>query len=152
MTQATSNVARFRPWPMTGVLMINNTVIIVEDDRQIRYGLKLSFQDAGYAVIDGTSLETIAAMLNLRKSLTRIYLRAVVADFWLDLGINGVTVIRCMEKLWGKGFRSVLITGDHNPAIADRARAAGMTLLRKPFRFEELLAHVESNLCLTGSA
>ncbi len=131
---------------------MDNTVVIVEDDRQIRVGLKLSFQDAGYAVIDGTSLETVAAMISLRKSVTRISLRAVVADFRLDLGVNGITVIRCLNRLCGKGFRSVLITGDHDPGIAGRARSAGMTLLLKPFRFEQLLAVIEGNFCPVGRA
>jgi DNA-binding response OmpR family regulator len=38
----------------------------------------------------------------------------------------------------------VLITADDSPDIDVEATAAGVPLLRKPFRFEELLSAVES--------
>jgi DNA-binding NtrC family response regulator len=122
---------------------MKKNVCVVEDDIVMRNSLKLSFEDADYNVIHGSSLEMVSAMLSLRKSTKRIFLSAVVADFWLDLGVNGITVIRCLRRLCGKGVRSVLITGDRDPAISRKASSEGLTLLRKPFQFAELLYAVE---------
>jgi FixJ family two-component response regulator len=116
---------------------------VVEDDVVMRNDLKQLFEEVDYKVIHGSSLEVVSMMLGLRKNTSRIFLSAVVADFWLDLGINGITVIRCLHRLCGKNLRSVLITGDSDPEISRKASSAGLTLLRKPFQFAELLRAVE---------
>jgi len=131
---------------------MEKTVIVVEDDHLIRSALKLSFEGAGYTVIAGSNIEMVAAMMSLKNYVTRISLIAVVADYRLERGISGITVIRCLEKLCCSRFRSVLITGDTDPTIGDQARSAGLTLFRKPVSFDQLLAAVESDGRIAGAA
>ena len=115
-------------------------IAMVEDFRPVMTALKLSLEDAGYAVIAGSSGEIVAGMLALKNSVLSVELHAVVADYRLERGICGISVISCFEKLYGKCFKAVLITGDTDPALADHATMAGLTLLHKPFKLDELLA------------
>ena len=119
------------------------TVVVVEDDPAVRYALKLVLEDAGYAVIDGSGMEVVTAIITSRKSGSTIRPSAVVADFRLDLGITGITVIRCIEKLCGSDFRAVVVTGDTGASVITQVRSAGLTLLHKPVSTADLLAAIE---------
>jgi len=90
-------------------------VIVVEDDCSVRCALKLSLEAAGYGVIAGSGVETVAATLRLRKRGSPLHLIAAVVDFRLDRGISGISVIRCLEKLCDSAFEEV------RRAVADLA-------------------------------
>ena len=122
---------------------MNKAIVVVDDDALVRGSLKACFEGAGYIVVAGESVEMAAAKLSMRQFVSCAQLTAVVADFHLDRGITGLSVIRCIKKLHGCDFQGVLITGDHSPDIGSKAKAAGVELLRKPFHFDDLLAVVE---------
>ncbi len=119
-------------------------VIVLENDPLARYAMRTSLENAGYAVIDGSSVEMVASMVCQRHSMPRVELCAVVVDCWLGRDkIDGITAMRRLEQVCGSGWRPVLITGAMDPDITEEAESAGLTLLRKPFRFDDLLAAVE---------
>lgn len=123
---------------------MKKAVVVVEDDVNIRAGLKRSLEGAHYTVIAGTTIYIISTMFTLADTIPGLRIRAVVSAIHLNDGICAVTLIRCMEKLWGNGFRSVLTTEDITPEIEAEARIAGLPLLKKPPRLDDLLAAIES--------
>ena len=130
-------------------------VILLEDDHLVRHALKISLEESGYAVIDGPTVEVVSDKLNRKTALSPFHLCAVVADYRLDhsqVETDGIDAIHRLEKVCGNGWRPVLITGDSAPDIADYARSAGVTLLRKPFGFDDLLAAIDPDQCVVGAS
>jgi DNA-binding NtrC family response regulator len=89
---------------------MQKAVVVVDDDPHIRFGLKAGFEQAGYTVVSGPNIETAAAVLDMKQSINGVWFVALVVDYHLERGICGMAVISCMEKLYGGGFRPVLIS------------------------------------------
>ncbi|MCW5652422.1 ATP-binding protein [Hydrogenophaga sp.] len=58
----------------------------------------------------------------------------IVSDYRLRGAENGIDTVLTLRELAGRDLPAVLITGDTDRAVAERARAAGMVLLYKPAR------------------
>jgi hypothetical protein len=59
----------------------------------------------------------------------------VFADFRLaDHGPDGLDLLVELCGQGGQAVRGALVTADHSPALAERARALGFPLLRKPVK------------------
>jgi DNA-binding NtrC family response regulator len=59
---------------------------------------------------------------------------AVLADYHLGDGVNGLDLIQRITELRGPGCATALITADHAAELARAARRAGVPLLHKPLR------------------
>ena len=127
---------------MSGTSQNRGAVILAEDDEHVRFGLMLSCENAGYSVISGTCVEIMAAAVDGGMTLGG-RVRAVVTDWRLESGVNGLSVIRAVRNVCGQDLRAVMISADTSPATRDRIEAAGVVLLCKPFAFSELLAEIE---------
>ena len=67
-----------------------------------------------------------------------------MVDYILDYGkTTGLAVIKNLEAICRCSHRSVLISGDITDATKDEARSAGVVLLHKPFKSDDLIDAVE---------
>jgi DNA-binding response OmpR family regulator len=59
---------------------------------------------------------------------------AVLADYHLGDGTNGLELIKRITEVRGAGCAAALITADHGTEMTRAARRAGVPLLHKPLR------------------
>jgi hypothetical protein len=59
-------------------------------------------------------------------------------------------MIRCMQKLWGTGFATVLMSDGSDQEVAHKVRKAGFPLLGKPPSLHELLSVIEPGSGASG--
>ena len=122
------------------------TILVAEDDIEMRRMLAWSLRRAGYEVIecqDGMLLMTKLGLLGPRRGLQEIDL--VVSD----IRMPGVTGLQVLERT--RDFENVppmiLISAFADQAAFDQAEKLGAaTLLPKPFDIDELVAKVRELL------
>lgn len=112
------------------------TVLVVDDDPQVRQVIKWAFEDEGYAV---------RAAADGREALERAAEHVpdlVVLDIEMPV-LDGYEAARELRKRHGAGLPIVAITADgHAPLKARRLQANAF--VRKPFRVDALLAAVRT--------
>ena len=120
---------------------MHSAVVVIDDSSMVRFALGEALATFGYAVVGGPTVEAVSDQILDLDADTRI--TAVIADYWLagyrNGALTGVMAMRQLESLHAESWRSVIMTSDHDPAIAERARSVGAMLLRKPFGCAELL-------------
>ncbi len=120
-------------------------VLLLEDDREARAAICDLLEDWGVIVSSGPSMETLKAS---HDGSDRI-VDAVVSDYALQSGLNGLDAFESIDAWLGYSPKRVLITGADltgNPRIL---ASPSITVLRKPFApsalASHLLAAVDSN-------
>ena len=114
------------------------TVLIVDDDTQIRMYLRALLRDNDYAVIEAVDGHE---GLRLMREATTPYI--VLLDYMMP-NFNGFDVLRAVHADQGLFVRhAVIIMTAHGPILPiELARfmtEADIPLLRKPFDFDEVL-------------
>ncbi len=115
------------------------TISIVDDDEAVRMALRmliLSFGWRAHAFESGKSF--LDAFSDIQPD-------CVV----LDLNMPGMTGAEVQETLRDRGIRVpvIVVTGQRDPMLLSRARAAGaFELLSKPFQDAELKSSIEKAL------
>lgn len=108
-------------------------VMVIDDDVMVRQGTRLLLSQLGCEVHQA---EDLAGAVQLAA---RHRLDVLLCDLRLRGGETGLGVIQAVRALQ-PGLPAVLITGDTAPDRMREAQAAGVPLLFKPVRAEELLA------------
>jgi FixJ family two-component response regulator len=111
------------------------TIFVVDDDEAVRRALTSAGKLLGYPVLGfASALEFLAA-----------YNRMQPGCLVLDIKMPGMTGMELQRKLADDGVAIpiVMISGHADVRIAVEAMTLGaVTLLEKPFRLDELLAHL----------
>jgi two-component system response regulator MprA len=111
------------------------SILIAEDDRQVREMLALALADEGFAVTtaaDGQHAVTLA-----RQQPPRL----LILDWGLPV-LSGAQVAAAVQAAHGDGVPLLLITADGR--AAEKARQVGaQNYLHKPFDLEVLLTMVQ---------
>ena len=120
-------------------------VLLLEDDREARAAISDLLEDWGVIVSSGPSMETLKASHDGSERIVD----AVVSDYALQAGLNGLDAFESIDAWLGYSPKRVLITGADltgNPRIL---ASPSITVLRKPFAPSalavQLLAAVDSN-------
>ena len=115
-----------------------NSVLVVDDERQIRRALSLNFRARGYVVTEAGSGET--ALAQIADSRPDIVL--------LDLGLPGMDGITVIEALRGwTNVPIIVLTARDDERSKVRALEAGADdYVTKPFGMAELVARVRAAL------
>jgi two-component system phosphate regulon response regulator PhoB len=117
------------------------TVLIIEDDEQVRFGLTALLVRSGYSVLTAATGHDALAML--RRPFSAI--DVVVLDVYLP-DINGVDLCERLRALY-PDLPVIVSTGEANPGEASRLLELGVRrYFLKPIAPEELLASVEAAL------
>ncbi len=116
-----------------------HTVLVIEDDSLVLTATKLLLEQYGCAVVPARTateaLETVDG--GLRPS-------AILADFRLPGGVDGLQAIAMLRASLGREVPAVLVTGDVTDQVEPRARSQNVHLLRKPVKPEELAGLVRN--------
>ncbi|OIQ63015.1 sensor protein TorS [mine drainage metagenome] len=113
----------------------NRPVLFVDDDETVRDAMHAVLLSEGWHGLVGDSPASVIEQV----AVNDWWPSAVVCDYRLGLPIDGLQAIAQIRHEFGLGLPALLITGDMDPAIAERARECGVALLRKPLAMEELL-------------
>lgn len=115
-------------------------VLVVEDDDDTRVVLRLLLEDEGYRVLEARDgREGFDVLRASRRPLV------VLLDWWMPR-MNGLQLLSAAATLVdGRRHRYVLLSATYDPReVARRGLQAllSMTILRKPFHIEDVLAEV----------
>jgi CheY-like chemotaxis protein len=112
-------------------------ILLVDDEAKIRKVLALHLQRAGYEVIEAAAAEEALALID--DGLAPAML---LSDIRLREGMTGVQLTELLVDR-GSRFPMLLMTGFAEELSAGSEQIGGITVLRKPFRTDDLLAAVE---------
>ena len=113
-------------------------VLLLEDDREARAAISDLLEDWGVIVSSGPSMETLKASHDGSERIVD----AVVSDYALQSGLNGLDAFESIDAWLGYSPKRVLITGADltgNPRIL---ASPSVTVLRKPFAPSALASHL----------
>jgi CheY-like chemotaxis protein len=118
---------------------VTSTVLVVDDEPDIRLTLRFMLEGAGHGVIEAaTGAEALARLETQRLDLVLLDIRLPDMEGW-----DVMTIVRVSEEL---STVPVLIMSAHSSGdFRDRATREGSKgYLVKPFREEELLKAVDA--------
>jgi signal transduction histidine kinase/CheY-like chemotaxis protein len=107
-------------------------VLVIDDEPAVRSSMQLLLTELGCTVHLADSTDAA------RRIAAEHRIDAVLSDFRLRDGDSGVVAMRAVRHLH-PGARAALVTGDTAPSRLRDARWAGVPLLHKPVRVDELL-------------
>ena len=116
---------------------LNLTVLVVDDEVQIRNATALLLEELGCRCLQA---EGLAHALQLARAHR---LDVLIADFRLRGQETGIEVVRALREHQPQ-LRAAIISGDIGPAQLQAIELAGLQLLHKPVRLETLLALLHS--------
>jgi signal transduction histidine kinase/ActR/RegA family two-component response regulator len=123
-------------------------VLVIEDEASVREGLVQLLRDWRCQVVAASSLREAIGLLEDAPE-------AIVADYRLREGRNGIEAIRELRERFAPSLPAILVTGDTAPEIFASARANVLPLLTKPVRAARLraaLTHLLSRRQESGTA
>ncbi|MDE2050758.1 MAG: hybrid sensor histidine kinase/response regulator, partial [Gammaproteobacteria bacterium] len=115
---------------------VNASILLVEDDPDVRNATRMLLSAEGYEVMTAASLAE--ALERLRESRGADLL---VTDFHLA-GETGIEVISHLRAELSATLKAVLITGDTSSAVKDLAHDPNLRIVSKPVQAEEFLGLV----------
>jgi signal transduction histidine kinase/CheY-like chemotaxis protein len=126
---ATGSVAAvptgIRPSP---VPQFNSTVLVIDDDAEVRQAMRTLLEDWGCRVWLAAGDREAMAQLQTGDELPN----AVIADFRLPGRLTGVDVVKRIRERFSSDIPALLISGDTEPQRLQEAHASGLELLHKP--------------------
>jgi len=126
----------------THVTQRSGTILIVEDDPEVRENLELFLKEEGYdavSAVDGPAALALAVRRTVRPDL-------VLADYNLPNGMNGIQVCQNVRQELGRPIPFIILTGDiSTEALRDIALHDGVQL-NKPVTLRELTQAIEKRL------
>ena len=116
------------------------TILVVEDDSDVRVYTVGALQELGYHVIEAADGPSAIQVLEQRR------VDLVFTDVVLPGGMTGADVAARAARLW-PGIKILFTTGYARNAIVHHGRLdRGVQLITKPFAFDELAARVRDVL------
>jgi two-component system, sensor histidine kinase len=120
---------------------LNASILLVEDDPDVRNATRMLLKTEGYEVVTAASLAE--ALQRLRESRRTDLL---VTDFHLAAGETGVEVISRLGEELGTTLKAVLLTGDTSSAVRELAQDPNLRIVSKPVQAEAFLGVVRDLL------
>jgi len=105
----------------------HRSVVVIDDEAAIREGMRDLLESWGCKAL-------IAADIDEAITLGRGGPRpdALLVDYRLRGGMDGVRAIELLRAEWGHGIPAVLVSGASSPEDLARIKASGLVLLHKP--------------------
>jgi signal transduction histidine kinase len=114
-------------------------VLVIDDEVAIREGMQAVLAGWGCEVtLAGSENEALEKMQNGEPP------HAIIADYRLREGKNGVQAIDSLRAEFGSAIPALIITGDTDPERLREAQASGNALMHKPVQPAKLRAYLRS--------
>jgi len=138
-TAALENVARAEQAPAATPLA-GARIAVVEDDRDVRDSMAAVLRAWGCEVALAATAEEALRLAGPEGPPS-----ALIVDYRLGPGGNGIQVARDLHRAWGGAVPTLIISGESSEAEIGHIRESGFPLLRKPVppaKLRSLLAHL----------
>jgi len=122
-------------------------ILIVEDNESIRFGLVAAVEAWGYLAFGAANGEGALDLLSDASAA----LDLVICDYRLGSGRNGVETIEAIHARLGKRVPAIILTGDTPQERMAQIASAGLELLHKPVKLEELHRKIASMIIRSAS-
>lgn len=103
-------------------------VVVIEDDESVLNGFRLLLETWQFDVVAAASAGDAIAMLNRRRSQPA----AIVADFHLKDGSDGMGAVSRLRGLFGTSIPAILLTADPAATRASASRTGNLAVVEKP--------------------
>ena len=109
-------------------------VLVIDDDADIRVGMRSLLAGWGYAVIDAGGIADLLPQLRAVKQVPRL----VISDYRLRGDETGHKVVERLRHEYNEDIPAIIITGDTAPERLREAASGGHALLHKPVQPQQL--------------
>lgn len=116
---------RRSPQDLTGLV-----VLCVDNEPDILAGMAALMRPWGCEILAATDETEALALCSGRPAAPDV----VLADYHLDAGEDGLSVLDSLRAHCDQRIPGILITADQSAGVRDRARAAGLRVLHKPLK------------------
>jgi two-component system response regulator FixJ len=99
------------------------TVLLVDDDESARQALRCLLEAEGFAVRTFSNANEVLATTKVASN------SCLVTDYRMP-GMDGLDLVTAL-RMRGNPIPAILVTGDPNPAVRDRAAAANVPVVEK---------------------
>jgi two-component system, LuxR family, response regulator FixJ len=99
------------------------TVFVVDDDESARQALELLLEAEGFAVRSYSSAKGVLGETQVPNN------SCLVTDYHMP-GMDGLALVDAL-RIRGNSILAILVTGDPNPNVRDRAAAARVPVIEK---------------------
>jgi two-component system CheB/CheR fusion protein len=126
----------------------SGTILIIEDDPEVREHLELFLREEGYdttTAIDGPAALELAARRTIRPDL-------VLADYNLPSGMNGVQVSHKLRQELNRQIPFIILTGDISTQALRDIALHECIHFNKPVRLRELTQAIQKLLATPPAA
>jgi two-component system CheB/CheR fusion protein len=124
------------------------TILIVEDDPEVREHLELFLREEGYdaaTAVDGPAALELAARRTIRPDL-------VLADYNLPNGMNGIQVSQKLRQELSRQIPFIILTGDISTEALRDIALHDCVQFNKPVKLRELTQAIEKLLAKPPAA
>jgi CheY-like chemotaxis protein len=128
-------MAAVQPQVLPGRSFAGLTVLVIDDERSVRVGMRVLLEELGCHYVDA------ASVAEATREAVACPPDVILADMRLRNGENGLDAIASIVAAVGQ-TPSVLITGDTAPDRLQEATRAGIKLLHKPVSLPTLQAEL----------
>jgi len=112
------------------------TILVLDDDKNIREGMEALLQVYGCATYSAGSLDEVFENLSQSAQIPDL----IMADYELGLDVTGDKMVETLRKELGIHIPAVLITGDTSIAPERSAAIGDLPVVHKPIKPEEMVA------------
>jgi signal transduction histidine kinase len=103
-------------------------VVVIDDDADIRAGMRALLAADGYRVLDAAGFDEVRPQLRPLRQVPVL----IISDYRLRDGATGAAAIERLRVEFNEDIPAILITGDAAPERLREAIASGHLLLHKP--------------------
>jgi CheY-like chemotaxis protein len=130
-------------WSLTGL-----SVLVVDDEETVRTSTAAALRLYGFRVevADGLA-QAIATAERLGSKLD-----ALITDFRLRNGEDGIKVAAVLRQLLGDRLPVLLVTGDTAPERVRQAQQSGLRVLYKPVKVARMVDELAAQLGVSRAA
>lgn len=111
-------------------------VLIIDDEREIRTGMRLLLEELGCSVVLADGIEQAVSAAKTQK------FNIVFSDYRLRHDENGIEAIKCIRVVQ-PGLHAVLFSGDTASEHLQNAQNARISMLHKPVSFKAILKELQ---------
>ena len=130
------------------IALRSGTILIVEDDPEVRENLELFLKEEGYdaaTAVDGPAAIELAVRRTIRPDL-------VLADYNLPNGLNGIQVCQKLRQELSRPIPFIILTGDISTEALRDITLHDCVQFNKPVKLRELTQAIEKLLAKPPTA
>lgn len=113
--------------------LTNKKIMIVDDDIEVRYAMKVLVESWGCQTIVAKSHDDLFSQISLDEVPD-----AIISDLNLPDNINGEALIKSVREYFSQPIPAMLVTGNTKPLQSDFSGESEMMLLYKPLQATQL--------------